>query len=93
MTNGGGKVSSMAKAKFAIGETEKHVIVIDNSLLWKHITIEIDGEKVVDEPHFSPQGKKFQFEVGSSEKHHVEISAGGFSHTELFVDGRAVHES
>ena len=48
-------------------------------MLMKHITIEIDGEKVADESNFSPMGKKFQFDVGSSEKHQVEISAGGFA--------------
>ena len=79
----------MTKAKFEIGETEKHTILVNNSLLMKHVTIEIDGEKVADESHFSPRGKKFQFDVGSSEKHHVEIIAGGFARTELIVDGKA----
>lgn len=80
----------VTKAKFEIGENEKHTIFVNNSLIMKHITIEIDGEKVADESHFSPTGKKFQFDVGSSEKHHVEISAGGFSRTEVIVDGKAV---
>ena len=83
----------MTKAKFEIGETEKHTIFINNSLLMKHITIEIDGEKVTDESNFSPMGKKFQFDVGSSEKHHVEISAGGFAKTEVIVDGKAAQKS
>jgi hypothetical protein len=83
----------MTKIKFEIGETEKHTFVVDNSILWKRIIIELDGEKVVNESHFTPQGKKFEFDVGSSEKHHVEINAGGFSHTELFVDGKAVKKS
>ena len=87
------EVKNMSKAKFEIGDNEKHIIVVDNSLFWKHITIELDGEKVVNESHFSPTGKKFEFDVGSSEKHHVKISAGGFSHTELFVDGKAVQET
>jgi len=82
----------MGKTKFEIGDTEKHTIIVNNSLLMKHITIEIDGEKVADESNFSPMGKKFQFDVGSSEKHHVEISAGGFSTTKLIVDGKAVQD-
>jgi hypothetical protein len=32
----------MTKAKFEIGETEKHTIVVDNSILWKRIIIELD---------------------------------------------------
>ncbi len=80
----------MSKDKFEIGETEKHTFVVDNSIFWKRIIIELDGETVVKESHFTPLGKKFEFDVGSSEKHHVVINAGGFSQTELFVDGRAV---
>jgi hypothetical protein len=83
----------MSKVKFEIGEAEKHVVFVHNDLLIKRITIEVDGVKVVDEEHFSPAGKKFQFDVGSSEKHHVEVSAGGLSHTELFVDGKALDGS
>jgi hypothetical protein len=86
-------VEEMGKTKFEIGETEKHTIFVNNSLLMKRITIEIDGEKVADESNFSPMGKKFQFDVGSSEKHQVEISAGGFARTEVFVDGKAVQKS
>jgi hypothetical protein len=55
------------------------LILVNNGLLMKHITIEIDGEKVVNESNFSPLDKKFQFDVGSSEKHHAEISAGELS--------------
>ncbi len=39
-----------------------------------------------------PLGKKFQFDVGSSEEHHLEISVGGFSTTGLLVDGKAVQD-
>jgi hypothetical protein len=83
----------MSKVNFEIGDKEKHHVFVHNDLVLKHITIEIDGEKVADESHFSPSGKKFQFDVGTSEKHHLEITAGGFSHTELSVDGKPVPES
>ncbi|MEI6797446.1 MAG: hypothetical protein WCK39_11335 [Methanomassiliicoccales archaeon] len=83
----------MAKASFEIGETEKHLIFVNNNLFMKHITIELDGEKIADEYHYSPMAKKFHFDVGSSEKHQVEISVGGFSQTELLVDGKAVQGS
>jgi hypothetical protein len=48
---------------------------------------------VADEYHYSPKGKKFEFDVGSVEKHHVEVNVGGFSTTELLVDGKPVQES
>jgi hypothetical protein len=69
----------MTKAKFEIGETEKHTIIVNSSALLKYIKIEVDGEKVVNEANFQPLPKKFQLEVGNSEKHHLEISAGPFS--------------
>jgi hypothetical protein len=83
----------MGKSKFEIGETEKHTILVNNNLFMKHITIEVDGASVADEYHYSPKGKKFEFDVGSVEKHHVEVNVGGFSTTELLVDGKPVQES
>jgi hypothetical protein len=82
----------MTKDKFEIGEAEKHLFVVDWDRFMKHITIELDGEKVVDEFHYTPTAKKFQFDVGSSEKHHVEITAGIFSH-KLVVDGKAAQKT
>lgn len=83
----------MAKTKFVIGETEKHLILVDNSIFWKRVIIFVDGNKVATKSHFTPGSEKFELDVGESEKHHVEISAGGFSHTELLVDGKAVKDS
>ncbi len=44
----------MTKAKFVIGETEKHTIIVNASALLKYIQIEVDGEKVVNEANFQP---------------------------------------
>jgi hypothetical protein len=83
----------MAKAMFEIGETEKHRFTVKWSLFMKHLTIELDDEKVTDEFHYSPAPKKYHFEVGNTEKHQVEISAGGFSAIKVFVDGKALELS
>ena len=83
----------MTKAKFEVGETEKHTIVVNASALLKYIKIEVDGEKVVNEANFQPMAKRFQLEVGSSEKHHVEISAGPLSPIKLWVDGKEAQET
>ena len=83
----------MTKAKFEIGENEKHTIIVNVSVLLKYIKIEVDGEKVVNQANFQPLSKNFQLEVGSSEKHHVEISAGPFSPIKLFVDGKEVQKT
>lgn len=83
----------MTKEKFEIGESEKHLIVVNASIFWKRITIEIDGKMIVNEYHYSPTPKEFQFDVGSSEKHHVEISAGGFSSIKVLVDGKEAQKT
>jgi hypothetical protein len=83
----------MTKAKFEIGENEKHTIIVNANPLLKYIKIEVDGEKVVDEANFQPLPKKFQLDVGSSEKHQVEISAGPFSPIKLFVDGKEAQKT
>jgi hypothetical protein len=53
----------------------------------------VDGEKVVNEANFQPLAKKFQLDVGNSEKHHLEISAGPFSPITLFVDGKETQKT
>ena len=64
----------MTKAKFEIGETEKHTIIVNASALVKYIKIEVDGEKVVNESHFSSLPKKFQVEVINTEKNYAALS-------------------
>ena len=64
----------MTKAKFEIGETEKHTIIVNASALLKYIKIEVDGEKVVNESHFSSLPKKFQVEVINTEKNYASLS-------------------
>ncbi len=83
----------MGKAKFEIGEKEKHTITVNASALLKLIKIEVDGKKVVNESHFTPTAKKFQLEVGDTEKHQVEIEAGPFSSPTLTVDGKSVQKT
>jgi hypothetical protein len=83
----------MTKAKCQIRENEKHTIIVNANPLLKYIKIEVDGEKVVNESNFQPLPKKSQLEVGNSEKHHVEISAGPFSPIKLFVDGKEAQKT
>lgn len=64
----------MAKAKFEIGETEKHTIIVNASALLKYTAIEVDGEKVVNEANFSSLPKKFQVEVINTEKNYKALS-------------------
>jgi hypothetical protein len=69
----------MPKEKFEIGEKEKHSFTVEYSIITKRIKIEQDGVIVANGFHYSPRAKKFQFDVGTSELHHVEITAGPFS--------------
>jgi hypothetical protein len=77
------------KEKFEIGEKEKHFFTVDYDIILKRIKIEQDGAIVVNELHLWPLGKKFQFDVGSSEPHHVEVTRRPFQ-IELKVDGEKV---
>lgn len=82
----------MAKSKFEIGETEKHTLVVGWSIISKHLTIYLDGKKITDKLHLTPTPEEWQLEVGESEKHQVKISAGGFSHTKVVLDGKEVQK-
>ena len=83
----------MTKAKFVIGENEKHTIIVNKNRLLKYISIELDGKKVVNEAYFTPTPKKFQLEVGNTEKHQVEIETHPLSATTMTVDGKAAQQT
>jgi hypothetical protein len=77
----------MSKAKFEIGENEKHLIDINANPFLKYIRIEVDGKRVIDVANFTPS-RKFQLDIGESEKHQVEILIRALSPIKLFVDGK-----
>ncbi len=83
----------MAKHVFEFGEKEKHVITVSWSIFSKHLVVDLDGEKIANKMHLSPEPEKFNLDVGESEKHHVEVSIGGMSHTKIFLDGKEVELS
>jgi hypothetical protein len=64
---------------------------VDWKMISKRVMIEQDGAVVANEGHWhSPFSKKFWFDVGSSERHHVDITAGPFQPIELKVDSNRV---
>ncbi|MDA4128168.1 MAG: hypothetical protein OK422_01685 [Thaumarchaeota archaeon] len=77
----------MPKEKFEIGEKKKHFFSVEWDMIMKHIKIEQDDVIVANEFHYNPLAKKFQFDVGSSEPHHVKIIVGLLHPIELMVDG------
>ena len=83
----------MGKTNFEIGDKEKHLFTVGWSILSKRILIELDGEKLVDKGHYTPSPEQFTFDMGSSEKHKVEVSVGGFSSLKVWVDGKLVEGS
>ena len=87
----------MAKASFEVGDREKHTLTVDRDWVMKKTRIELDGERLVDEYYYSPLGKTYSFDVGSSEVHKVEVSVGRFSYkgreVKVFVDGKPARRS
>ena len=55
------------------------------------MTVELDGHTIFKKGLvFSPSKQEFHFDVGTSESHKVDVSAGPFSPIEVLVDGRPV---
>jgi hypothetical protein len=88
----------MAKFSFEIGEREKHTLTVDHDMVMKRTRIELDGEKLAEEYRYSPLGKTYSFDVGSSEVHKIEVSLGRFSYfkgreVKVLVDGKPAQKS
>ena len=81
--------AKMSKARFEIGDHEKHVISVNANPFLKYIRIEVDGERVIDVPNLVPS-RKFDLEIGNTEKHKVEIFIRLLSPVRLMVDGNEV---
>ena len=79
----------MSKARFEIGYHEKHVISVNANPFLKYIRIEVEGERVIDVPNLVPS-RKFDLEIGNTEKHKVEIFKRLLSPVRLMVDGSEV---
>jgi hypothetical protein len=74
--------------KFEIGEKERHFITVDWDMFARRMTVELDGQTVFKGFVLSPFAKKFNLDVGTSEIHKVEVSAGIFSPIKVLVDGK-----
>ncbi len=83
----------MAKETFQLGANEKHVLLVDVSIFWKRVKIEVDSKTIVDESHFTPGPSQYKFDIGATEKHKVEVSAGGFSPIKVYVDGKEIQKA
>ena len=87
-----------AKSTFEVGEKEKHSLTVDWDRVMKRMRIELDGEKLADQYHYSPLAKNFSFDLGSSEVHKVEVSLGAFlplnlRRIQVLVDGKTARSS
>ena len=81
----------MAKAKFEVGESEKHTIDVNANIVLKYIRIYVDGERVINVVNLTPT-RDFKLEVGNSETHQVEIKIRAFTPRRLFVDGNEAQQ-
>ena len=81
----------MSKARFEIGETEKHTVFVNANPLLKYIRVEVDGKRVVNVANFQPS-RKIELDVGELEPHPLEIDIRALSPTKLFVDGKETQQ-
>lgn len=83
------KEMSRMVEKFEIGEQEKHLIIVNWTVVTKRMTVKLDGQTVFNKGFvFSPLKQKFHFDAGTSETHRVEVGASPFSPIKVLVDGR-----
>jgi hypothetical protein len=79
--------SSPLKPNPALGRLQ--VLVGDWDMVAKRMRVELDGQTIFSKGNFfSPVTRKFHLDVGTSETHKVEVSAGPFSPIKVLVDGK-----
>jgi hypothetical protein len=78
------------KAKFEIGDKEKHLIETDKSILWKTHKVKVDGKTVINDFRPSVTEITYDLEVGDVEKHQLQVTFAPFVAATLKVDGKSV---
>lgn len=76
----------LSKAKFEVGENEKHLVAVNSNPFLKYIRVEVDGERVINVANFQPF-RKLELDVGETERHHLEIVLRALTPIKLFSDG------
>jgi hypothetical protein len=80
------------KARFEIGENEKHIIEVSASVWTGQVKIVVDGRTMAKTHQIGLSDASYRFPVGENEKHDVEVIVGGIvaARAELLVDGKRV---
>ncbi len=81
----------MVKARFEVGENEKHIIAVNANPLLKYIRVEVDGERVINVANLTPS-RELELDVGNAETHHLVIKIRAFSPIKLSEDGREIQQ-
>jgi hypothetical protein len=83
----------MSKSTYQIGEKEKHTLTIERDHLMKKDIIKLDGELLTEKFSPWPGERKYSYEIGSAEKHKVEVGVGKFEYPTVLVDGKSIEGS
>ena len=86
------ELGEIMKARFEIGENEKHIIEVSASLWTGQVKIVVDGQTMAKKCQVGSSDESYRFSIGEKEKHDVEVIIGGIvtARAELLVDGKRV---
>jgi hypothetical protein len=77
----------MTKARYAIGENEKHEVFVQTNFWTAKLEVDVDGKRVVDTRNWGVH-TDFSFQVGENEKHEILIKMNFTNAFEIYVDGK-----
>ncbi len=81
----------MPQAKFNVGESEKHEVLVQSSYWTGQIKVDVDGKRVIDS-YTLGFPKILDLEIGESEKHQIKIEVSENSAFGYYIDGQFVRK-
>ena len=81
----------MPQAKFEVGESEKHEVLVQSSYWTGQIKIDVDGKRAIDS-YTLGFPKTLDLEIGENEKHQVKIEVSENNSFGFYIDGKLIRK-
>ncbi|MCJ7770304.1 hypothetical protein MUP37_01870 [Candidatus Bathyarchaeota archaeon] len=81
----------MPQAKFDVGESEKHEVLVQSSYLTGQIKVDVDGKRAIDS-YTLGFPKTLDLDIGENEKHQIKIEVSENNAFGFYIDGKLIRK-
>jgi hypothetical protein len=81
----------MPQAKFDVGESEKHEVLVQSSYWTGQIKVDVDGKRAIDS-YTLGFPKTLDLDIGENERHQIKIEVSENNAFGFYIDGKLIRK-